>query len=143
MTADAIDTPSNCARRSATAAVVPSAPESVGVVGGGGGWCGGDRIDNMPADLAAEKALLPRPSTGCTLGAEAVPKTKCCSVGFARVEVESSVGALVECLLEGGPGGEADRGRRLINHRCINVATDSELGRDAAAGKHGVPGGLR
>jgi hypothetical protein len=60
------------------------------------------------------------------------------SVRFARVEVESPVRALVECLLEGGAGGEADGGCRLIDERCVVIARRAELGGDAAAREQGV-----
>ena len=50
---------------------------------------------------------------------------------------------LVECILEGVAGGEADGGRRLVDERCVGTASGSEPRRDAAAWEYGVRDGRR
>jgi hypothetical protein len=63
-------------------------------------------------------------------------RSSCCN----GVEVESPVGARVECLLQGAAGGESEGGGGFVGE-CGGVASRVELGGDAAAGEDRVPGG--
>src|SRR6185437_6919609 len=58
-----------------------------------------------------------------------------------RVEVESAVGARVECLPQAAAGGEADSGGGFVGE-CGGIADWVELGGDAAAREDRVPGEL-
>ena len=65
------------------------------------------------------------------------------SVWSWRVEVESSVGSRVEYLVEAVAGGEIEGAVRFVGQSGLGVAGRTELGGDAPAGEHGVPGGAR
>src|SRR5690348_12962596 len=64
-------------------------------------------------------------------------RSSCCD----RVEVESPVGARVECLLQAAAGGEPEGEGGFVGE-CAGVAGGVELGGDAAAREDRVPGEL-
>lgn len=65
------------------------------------------------------------------------------SVRSWRVEVESSIGSHVEYVVEAVAGGEIKGGVRFVGQSGLGVAGRTELGGDAPAGEHRVPGGAR